>query len=484
METNLNGKMLVGGEWVVALNGATGDVINPGDESVIGQIPWGGAAECDQAIRAASQAFRGWSKSNPFERAAILEAAANLIRVRVGELAALTTRESGKLAKEAQGEWLAAANLFTWFAEQAKTCDGRMIPSRNPARSLHVVYQPMGVIGVITAWNFPAYNPARSWAAALAAGCTVVAKPSELTPFSAIRLGELLSEAGLPQGVLNIVMGDAKAIGDTMMAAPAVRKVSFTGSLAVGKQLMTASAQTCTQLSLELGGNGPVIIHSDVDVDAVAQSAVAAKFRNCGQVCVSPQRFFVHADIMSKFVAKVSAIAASLNPGIGSDAASEVGPMISKVHRERVEAYVRRAKDAGGIVRCGGEVPKDARRGYFFSPTVIEVVDEGQDIWQQEIFGPVMTVSSYHDIASAVGLVNASEYGLAAYVFAKDVQLASHIAANLEAGMVGINDWYPQSIEGPFGGWKQSGIGRECGREGLHEYLQIKVISHPTTSHF
>lgn len=479
MSIKRTGRLLIGGEWVLPKGGSMLQVINPGNETEIGTISNAGAEECQLAIDAAARAFKMWSRRNVYERSAILEKAADLIRGRVESLAKVTTEESGKLLKEAHGEWLAAANLFTWFASEAKVCNGRIIPSRNPSRTLQAAYQPIGVVGVITAWNFPAYNPARSWSAALAAGCTVVAKPSELTPFSAIALGEILAEAGLPGGVMNIVMGDAKAIGDEMMANKNVRKVSFTGSLAVGKQLMAASAQTCTQLSLELGGNGPVIIREDVDVEAVAQGAVAAKFRNCGQVCVAPQRFFVHEKIKDEFLAKVVSLAGQMKIGLGSGADSELGPMISQVHRSRVEEYVEKAKAAGGKVKCGGVRPSSLKSGYFFEPTVIEVSDQGQDLWMQEIFGPVMTVSTYSDLENAVGLVNRSEYGLAAYIFTKDMQVASRTAAEIEAGMVGINEWYPQSIEAPFGGVKQSGIGRECGSEGLHEYLQIKVISNP-----
>ena len=336
-------QQLIDGEWSGAANGGSWEVINPGTEEVVRTVPFGGRADCRAAIEAAARAFPAWAAKTPYERAAVLMRAAALMRERVDALGHTTVLESGKPLAQGKGEWLVAADLFEWFAEEGKRAYGRTIPSRVASKRMTVLRQPLGVVGVITAWNFPAYNPARAWAAALAAGCTIVARPSEFTPLTAMDLAALLVEAGIPKGVVNLVNGDPDAMGQEMLDHPAVRKISFTGSVRVGKILMDGASRTVTRLSLELGGNAPVLILPDADVGALAASAVSAKFRNNGQVCVAPQRFLVHAALADEFAEVAAMKAAQLRVGVGLDKATQVGPLINAKQRDRVEALVAAA---------------------------------------------------------------------------------------------------------------------------------------------
>ena len=337
--------------------------------------------------------------------------------------------------------------------------------------------QPLGVVGVITAWNFPAYNPARAWAAALAAGCTVVARASEFTPLTAMDMTTLLVEAGMPAGVLNLVNGDPESMGQEMLDHPALRKISFTGSVRVGKLLMDGASRTVTRLSLELGGNAPVIVLPDVDLEQVTAGAVTSKFRNGGQVCVAPQRFLVQRRVADAFAERVAARASQLRVGSGLDADVQVGPLINARQRDRVAALVSDAADHGVDVRAGGQAPAHLPRGYFFEPTVLSGVTPDMPVFREEIFGPVMPVIAFDDLDEAIALANRTPYGLAAYVWTNNLAAAVKASEGLEFGMVGINEWAPHATEAPFGGWKQSGVGHESGSEGLSEYLETKLVS-------
>ncbi len=470
-------RQLIAGRWVDASEGGTWDVIDPATEGVVRTVPFGGRADCRAAIEAASSAFPGWAGRSPWERGAILLRAATLMRERAADLAATSVRESGKPRAQARGEWLVAADLFEWFAEEGKRAYGRTIPSRVTSKRLTVLRQPLGVVGVITAWNFPAYNPARAWAAALAAGCTVVGRPSEYTPLTAMAMAALLVEAGLPDGVLNLVNGDPDAMGQEMLDHPACRKVSFTGSVRVGKLLMDGAARTVTRLSLELGGNAPVLVFPDVDVEAFSVGSVSAKFRNNGQVCVAPQRFLVHRRIADQFAERVAQQAAVLRVGSGLDDATQVGPLINARQRDRVEALVSDAARDGATVLTGGGRPPDPARGYFFQPTVLAGVRPDQAVFGEEIFGPVLPIVAFDELDEALALANATAYGLAAYVWTNHLPTAIRAAERLEFGLVGVNDWAPFATEAPFGGWKQSGLGHESGAEGLAEYLETKLVA-------
>jgi acyl-CoA reductase-like NAD-dependent aldehyde dehydrogenase len=340
-----------------------------------------------------------------------------------------------------------------------------------------VLKQPLGVVGLITAWNFPAWNIARAGGAALAAGCTIVIRPSEYTPRSGMAVARLLTEAGAPAGVVNLVNGDPGPMGQAMLASPAVAKIHFTGSTRVGKLLMDGASKTVTRLSLELGGNAPVLIFPDVDLDAVVTGATAAKFRNGGQVCVSPQRFLISKDAAPEFTERMAAAAGALRLGDGLDPRTQVGPLINATQRDRVEALVAGARDGGARVAVGGARPADRPTGFFYQPTVVADLTPDAPLYREEIFGPVLPVSTFDGVDEAIAIANSTRYGLAAYVWTNHLPTALHVAERLEFGLVGVNEWTPQSTEAPFVGWKESGLGRESGAEGLEEYLETKLIA-------
>lgn len=464
----------INGAFVPALSGQTEKLVNPATEEVIGEMAWGNGDDCKAAINAAAAAFTTWSKTNVYQRAAILKKAADIIRSNVTKYAHDTVMESGKPMAEAKGEWLVAANLFEWFAEEGKRAYGRTIPANRNDKRMMTIWQPMGVVGVITAWNFPAYNPARAWAAALAAGCTMVTKGSEFTPLSTNHLVNALIEAGLPAGVVNNLVGDAASIGDELLANPVVKKISFTGSTRVGKILMDGASKTNTKLSLELGGNAPVIISHDVNVEALAVSAVTAKLRNAGQVCISPQRFFVHAAIYDTFLSIASDAIRNIKVGYGWETNTNMGPLINQRQQQQVLGIIEGAKHAGATT-IEGAVPSD--KGWFVPPTILKDVDAHTAAVNKEIFGPVMPIIRWEHKNEVVEWANSTPYGLSSYVWTNNINDAFFFAESIEFGMVGINEWAPHATEAPFGGWKQSGLGHESGSEGLFEYMEKKLIS-------
>ena len=470
-------QQLIAGAWRPAAGGGTWTVVDPATEAPVATVPWGDRADAEAAIAAAVEAFPAWARRTPWERAGPLLEAARLMRARADALGAVTVSESGKPFVQARGEWHVAADLFEWFAEEGKRATGRVLPSRTPGKRMQVLRQPLGVVGVITAWNFPAYNPARAWAAALAAGCTVVARPSEFTPLTAMHLAALLVEAGLPAGVLNLVSGDPDAQGQALLDHPAVRKIHFTGSVRVGKHLMDGASRTLTRLSLELGGNAPVLVLPDMTAAQVVPGAVAAKFRNNGQVCIAPQRFLVPRAMVDEFVALAAARVAALRVGPGHQRDVQVGPLINARQRARVEALVDGARAEGATVVAGGRRPPALPQGFFYEPTLVRDVTPAHALFHEEIFGPVLPVIAYDDVDEAVALANATPYGLAAYVQTNDLRAAARVSEALEFGMVGVNEWTPHATEAPFGGWKQSGMGHESGAEGLAEYLETKLVS-------
>lgn len=467
----------IGAEWTEAVSGKTKAVLNPATEEPLRELPFGGGEDCKLAIEAAAAAFPMWSKKTTYERAAVLKRAAELMRERIADLARTTTLESGKPLVQSRGEWGAGADLFEWYAEEAKRGYGRVIPSRNPARQLVVLRQPLGVVGIITAWNFPIYNIARAGAAALAAGCTVVIRPSEYTPQTAMEMVNILVECGIPGGVVNLVNGQSSSIGQQMLDHPACRKIHFTGSPRVGRILMDGASKTIKRLSLELGGNAPVLVFSDVDVDKVAASAVTAKFRNAGQVCIAPQRFIVQETIAAEFAQKVAAYAAKLKVGDGLNAETNMGPLIHARQRETVEGIVAASLGSGARLLAGGLRPPSLARGYFYEPTVLADVTPQAAAFAEEIFGPVFPITPFTDTAHGIALANQTQHGLASYVWTNHLQTAQEVAHELEFGMVGVNDWAPFATEGPFTGWKESGVGSESGAEGLNEYLETKLVA-------
>lgn len=474
-EIDVPSELFIGGAWVDAA--ARREVRNPATEEIVAAVAYGGRVECLEAIAAAQRALPTWARRTPYERASFLKQAADRMRSSLESLARLTVEESGKPMVEARGEWKVAADLFEWFAEEGKRAYGRTIPSRVASKRMQTIRQPVGVVGVITAWNFPAYNPARAWAAALAAGCSVVGRPSEYTPRTALAIAACLHESGLPAGVLNVVVGEADPMAQAMLDHEAVRKISFTGSTNVGRRLMDGASRTFTRLSLELGGNAPVLIFPDVDVRAMAQAAVTARFRNCGQVCIAPQRFLVQQRIHDGLMEEMAAHVQRLRVGNGLDAETNVGPLINARQRDRVEALVSDAVGDGVRVLAGGARPAHLDRGYFYSPTLLGGVKPEMPVYAEEIFGPVMPVVSFDDLDEALTISNSTPYGLSAYVWTNDLKTAIRASEGLDFGMVGVNEWSPHSTEAPFGGRKASGLGHESGQEGLEEYLETKLVS-------
>ncbi|HKX75148.1 MAG TPA: NAD-dependent succinate-semialdehyde dehydrogenase [Acidimicrobiia bacterium] len=467
-------RQYIGGEWTGAIGGGTWELVNPATEETIDLIPFGDGADAKAAVDAAAGAATPWAAKTAYERAAILAAAADLIESRADQFALVTTEESGKPLAQSKAEWLSCPNYFRWAAEEAKRVYGRWIPSRIATRRIDVTYRPVGIVGLITAWNFPVYNQARAISSALAAGCTVVSRPSEYTPRSAMLIAACLEEAGLPPGVLNILNGEAHPMGQVFLDDPRVRKISFTGSTRVGKLLMEGASRTVTRLALEMGGNAPVLIFPDAgEVDRLATDGVTAKVRNAGQVCVAPQRFYVHRQLGDDFTEAAVAAAQNQVVGDGSDPATTIGPLINATQRERVERIVAETVEQGGAVRVGGA--RLDRPGYFYQPTVVTEVKPGSPLHEEEVFGPVLPITEFSSVAEVVEMANSTEYGLAAYIHTRDIATALAVSEQLDYGMVAINDWYVATPEAPFGGMKQSGLGRESGSEGVYEYLEPKT---------
>lgn len=467
-------RQYIGGQWSGASNGGTWELVNPATEEIVDLLPYGDAADALLALDAADGTFAAWSQTTPYERAAILHRAADIMETRAGDFASVTTEESGKPLSQSRAEWLSCPNYFRWAAEEAKRVYGRWIPSRMANRRIDVTYRPVGVVGLITAWNFPVYNQARAISSALAAGCTMVSRPSEFTPRSAMLITACLEEAGLPAGVLNLVNGEPHPIGQVMLNDPRCRKISFTGSTRVGKLLMDGASRTVTRLALEMGGNAPVIIFPDAgDVATLANNGLTAKLRNAGQVCVAPQRFYVHGKIAEHFTSAAVEAARTQVVGDGSDPATTIGPLINATQRDRVERIVADTVDQGGTVRTGGG--RIDRRGYFFQPTVVTDVKPGSPLHEEEVFGPVLPIIEFGSIDEVLAMANSTEYGLAAYVHTRDIATAIAVSEQLDYGMVAVNDWYVATPEAPFGGMKQSGLGRESGSEGILEYLEPKT---------
>lgn len=470
-----NFRQYINGEWKDAANGGVWEVRNPADESIVATVPFGDGSDCQVAIEAARTAFHSWSRTNPFDRAVFLKRASILMHERLEEYARTTVMESGKPLAEAIGEWRVAANFFEWYAEEGKRNAGTVLQASRNNKRMSVLHQPVGVVGAITAWNFPAYNPARCWSAAIAAGCTVVAKASEYTPLTAMLIVQCLHDAGLPAGVMNLVNGQAAPIGEAFLQHPDVRKISFTGSTRVGRILMDGASRTHTRLALELGGNAPVLVFPDVDVEQVAKESVVAKMRNAGQVCIAPQRYLVHEKIVAQFIEVAAEKMRSIRVGNGLESGIDMGPMINETQRNHLDNMVKESISHGARIVYGGEHGK-FDKGFFYQPTLVSTTAKNP-LFRREIFGPVMPVTTFRTTDEAITLANATEYGLAAYLWTNDLKTSIRVSEQIEFGLVGINEWYPQAYEAPFGGWKQSGLGYECGSDGLAEYREKKLIS-------
>ena len=465
----------INGQWCDADSNQTVAVHNPATGAVLAQIPHMGGAETARAIDSANAALPAWRNLTAAERSRYLRRWHALMIEHKDDLARIMTLEQGKPRAEALGEINYAASFIEWFAEEGKRAYGEVIPSASTNARYVVIKQAIGVCAAITPWNFPSAMITRKVAPALAAGCTMVLKPSELTPLSALALAELADRAGIPPGVFNIVTGDAKAIGAELCRNPVVRKLSFTGSTPVGKVLMAQCAPTLKKLSLELGGNAPFIVFDDADVDAAVKGAVSAKYRNTGQTCICVNRVLVQSGIYDTFVEKLTAATQTLKVGNGLDANVVQGPLINEAAVAKVERLVDDAVNKGANITTGGH--RLDPNALWFAPTVISNVTPAMDIARQEIFGPVSAVFRFETEEEAVAMANDTEYGLAAYFFTRDIGRVWRVGEALEYGMVGINTGAISSEVVPFGGIKHSGLGREGSRHGLDEYLELKYLA-------
>lgn len=469
-------------EYLMHINGeAVGaslpkiDVINPANGEKVGTVPNGGKAEAILAIEAANEAFTLWSQLTAYERANYLKKLNDLIIANQEELGKIMTLEMGKPIAQSLGEAIYSASFVEWYAEEAKRIYGETIPSHMNNKRMQVWKKPVGVVGAITPWNFPLAMITRKIAPALAAGCTVVIKPSRESPLTAMKFMELVEEANFPKGVVNVVTGSSSQIVGEMMENPIVRKVTFTGSTEVGKLLIEQSAKNVTKLSLELGGHAPFIVLDDANIDLAVEHAIVSKFRNTGQTCVCANRVYVQEDVYDEFVEKFAERVSNLNVGDTFDQSVEIGPLINESGLEKVTHQVEEAVEKGAKVVTGGK--RLDYSGYYYAPTVIRDVDHSMEIMYEETFGPVAPVQKIKTDKEAIELANNTPYGLAAYLFTESVSRGINIIEQLDYGIVGWNDGLPSAAQAPFGGMKESGYGREGGREGIEAFLETQYVS-------
>ena len=469
-------RLLIGGEWTGGSAGGQLPVIDPSTEDVLAEVADGTEADALDAVAAAHQALPGWAATAPRERAECLRRAYQLMTEHADALARLMVLENGKALRDARGEALYSAEFFRWYAEEAVRMEGSVQISPSGANRILVQLQPVGVSVLVTPWNFPAAMATRKIGPALAAGCTVVLKPAKETPLTALAVASILQQAGVPAGVVNVLT--TSAAGRTvsaMLADPRVRKLSFTGSTEVGRILLATAAQTVTNCSMELGGNAPFIVFEDADLEAALDGAMIAKMRNGGEACTAANRFYVHEAVADEFTAGLTARLAKLSTGPGLDEGTDVGPLVNADTRAKVAELVDEAAAAGGKVLTGGAAPD--RRGYYYLPTVLGDVPSDAGILDAEIFGPVAPVVRFSAEDEVIRLANDTEYGLVSYLYSGDLRRALRVAEALEAGMVGVNRGIVSDPAAPFGGVKQSGLGREGGHEGLLEFSEMKYIA-------
>jgi succinate-semialdehyde dehydrogenase/glutarate-semialdehyde dehydrogenase len=442
---------------------------------VIGHVPHASVADLDRALAAAAEGFKTWRAIFPYERGKIMKRAADLLRERAEQIARVATTESGKVIGETRAEVGMAANILEWYAEEGRRAYGRVLPQRAPGTRLTIVKEPVGPVAAFAPWNFPLGNPARKIGAAHGAGCSVILKPAEETPASGLAVARCLVDAGLPPNVLAIVYGVPGDISSYLMASPIIRKVSFTGSIPVGKALMKLAADRMQRTTMELGGHAPVLVFDDVDVDKVLDLSVAAKYRNAGQVCVSPTRFYVHEKIYNKFVEGFASRAKAVPVGDGLDEQNKMGPLIHSRRMAAIDAFVQDARSSGAKVQAGGSRLRSP--GYFYAPTVISDVPQKARIMSEEPFGPVAAINPFSTFDAVIREANKLPFGLAAFAFTSSARTVKLLGEQLEAGMVGLNTYAISVPESPFGGVKESGHGSEEGIEGLEACLVTKFIS-------
>lgn len=467
--------MYINGEWI-GKNYETRSVINPANQKKVGTVPNGGKKETTQAIDAAHEAFQTWSKTNAYERAGYLEKFYELILEHEEDLAETMTIEMGKPINESRGEVKYAASFIKWYAEEGKRIYGETIPAHVDGKRLQVWKKPVGVVAAITPWNFPAAMLTRKMGPALAAGCTIVIKPSSDSPITAVKLMELCEQAGFPKGVVNLVTGPSSDIGETIMSDKRVRKVTFTGSTEVGKTLIKQSADQVKNLSLELGGHAPLIVLDDANVDLAVKGVMASKFRNAGQTCICANRVYVQSGIYDAFIEKFSEAVKGLKVGDGMNEDVDIGPLINEAGLNKVKRHVDDAVSSGASVVVGGKT-REVGDGVYYEPTVIKDIDQSMVIMNEETFGPVAPVQKITTDHEAVELANDTDYGLAAYIFTENVARGMQLIEQLDYGIVGWNDGGPSAAQVPFGGFKESGIGREGGHEGIEAFVESQYVS-------
>lgn len=469
-------KMYINGQWVSSDSEETIDVINPANHEIVGYIPKGGAAEAERAVAAAAEALKSWSRKTADERGKLLMKWFYLIEENKEEIGRIMTLEQGKPLNEAVGEVNYANSFISWYAEEGKRIYGETIPASHPNKRILVRKEPVGVIAAITPWNFPAAMITRKVAPALAAGCTAVVKPATQTPLTALKMAELAEKAGIPKGVMNVVTGKSKEIGDAWLYDPRVRKLTFTGSTEVGKVLMKGAADTVKKISLELGGNAPFIVMDDADLEKAAKGLVASKFRNAGQTCICTNRIFVQETVIGPFVEYFKTELSKLKVGNGLDKGVDIGPLIDQAAVDKVNELLEDAVNKGGkIIYTGEKPPSD--EGYFYNPTILTNIHDEMQCVDEEIFGPLAPIATFKTEEEVIERANNTVYGLAAYVFTENLSRAFRISEGLEYGIVGVNDGLPSTAQAPFGGYKESGLGREGGHHGIEEFLETKYIS-------
>jgi succinate-semialdehyde dehydrogenase/glutarate-semialdehyde dehydrogenase len=464
----------IDGGWAPADGGGTVPVHNPATTETLGSIPNMGTAECRRAISSAAAALPAWAARTAKDRATALRRWFDLILVHQEDLAMLMTAEQGKPLAESKGEILYAASFIEWFAEEAKRVYGDIIPGHQTDKRILVLRQPVGVVAAITPWNFPAAMITRKAGPALAAGCTLVCKPATQTPFSALALAELSARAGIPKGVFNVITGSATAIGGEMTSNPTVRKVTFTGSTEIGKKLMAQCAGTVKKISLELGGNAPFIVFDDADLDSAVQGAIASKYRNTGQTCVCANRLLVQAGVYEEFAKKLGDAVGKLRVGDGLAGATDQGPLIDAKAVAKIEEHIADAVAKGASVKLGGK--RHALGGTFFEPTILTQVTSKMLIAREETFGPVAPLFKFNTEAEAIAMANDTEFGLAAYLYTRDLARSWRVSEAIEYGIVGLNTGIISTEVAPFGGVKESGIGREGSKYGILDYTELKYV--------